>query len=521
MPPVKKDGKNEGEIRVTLVRFDEPSINGVTFAYAQLQKAIDGPFMKRVSDKSMFGEARPPNPDLGPVRFTEIAEEEVALRLTSFNLHRHAMFGRVVPAGPKKDEFINLISQYREPIPLAMRAFRNENGELTIVSFDLCASLLQNHPKKDDAFAAPGEVSDGRGPTVGPAMTLGAQPADPATVDAALAMVDNALGGTMEQNSQLNQQTIAAANAEGLAAAGKVAAVKNAALKKPYVKPSVETVSEEEYDQAVNPKRKKAAKKTARGVYETHVIANEFGRTPTDELNAQNIADFDVYFNALKNDDEVRLVVGDRVKINTHVTQGEYISFFHPDYTMHSLARWTDSNDRVTYVVSPIPVTGGSITYTTPEEVRKGLDLLQSIFEQAANEFINRNKESAPVTTPIPTVAPEKKLSAKAVFKTIEPIVSKNVEAHYDQVFRVNPKGKLDGTFKKLGDKKGAFVRLAGSPDVYMLPYTVKSEKASAGERSLNSALATRNIEVLSVDDLNPAPAETVQFKFVEKKVAK
>ena len=71
------------------------------------------------------------------------------------------------------------------------------------------------------------------------------------------------------------------------------------------------------------------------------------------------------------------------------------------------------------------------------------------------------------------------------------------------------------------GDKKGVFVRLAGSTDVYMLPYTIKSDKPTAAERSLNSALATRKVEVLSVDDLNPAPVAPVQFKFVDPKTSK
>ncbi len=214
-------------------------------------------------------------------------------------------------------------------------------------------------------------------------------------------------------------------------------------------------------------------------------------------LSAQeldNLDAFRIYEDALR-DPDILKVVGRHVSLvntadNTSIT-------FESGISTHAIRRHNPTNK-----LSTLHTTGRSMTTdTNPSVVASTFIDLSNTVESLTEQFLNHDQEQ---TDMVDTVGTTKKLTAKAVFKAIKPIDSKNVVAHFDQVFRVKPKTKFDGYLKKLDGKAGAFVRVGDSEDVYMLPYTILSEKSSAAERSLRDALATRNVSIVNLEDLKP-----------------
>lgn len=491
------ESSKENEIRVLLLPVGRPTPGGHTYSYEELQRAIDARLLRRVSDKMFYGEYDQPKGAEGVARTGTVMAERVCLRLTSINLMRHGLLGAVVPAGPRKDEFLAIVQDYKQPIPLAMRAYINRDGSIAeIISFDFVSSLLQNVPKiapamtTDEVYDRAMEISDA------------AQAAAQARTG----------GGTMEQNTILNPQPAVAFGQKTELAPDSVLAkvARKRAAKKVYVKPEVKTIAQAEYDAALQkPARKKAAKKSARGMTSTVLHLDEAPFVPmtdnqiTDEYNRKTFA---IYEAALR-DPEVAEMLGDKIGariigpetsepsplLGSAITE-QYeveISFTAGDVT-RTLHKARDGS-LTSHVVRMHAIHRSD----EPQHVQTTLIALNHHIENCVQQFLSDIKD-----TEMPTPATDKKLPAKAVFKAIDPIVSKNVEAHYDEAFRIRPGTKFDGYLKKLAGKSGAFVRIKGDEDIYALPYTIKSEKKAAGERSLRDALATRGITIVDTDDL-------------------
>lgn len=237
---------------------------------------------------------------------------------------------------------------------------------------------------------------------------------------------------------------------------------------------------------------------TREGVAQTTVETATQTALRQANLTAQeldNLDAFRIYEDAL-NDPDFLKVVGRVVSLAT-IADTTSITFESGTST-HAIRRHNPTNK-----LSTFRTTGRSMTATTHPSVVAGTfrDLSNTV-DSLTEQFLNHDQEQ---TDMVDTAETTKKPTAKAVFKAIKPIDSKNVVAHFDQVFRVNPKTKFDGYLKKLDGKAGAFVRVGDSEDIYVLPYTILSEKTSAGERSLRDALATRGIEQLDLEDLKPS----------------
>ena len=102
---------------------------------------------------------------------------------------------------------------------------------------------------------------------------------------------------------------------------------------------------------------------------------------------------------------------------------------------------------------------------------------------------------------------PAKKPTAKAVFKGIKPVESKNVTVYFDQAFRVNPKTRFDGYMKQLDGRLGVLVRHPDQgSDVFAIPYARPSESVDrkAMESSLRGAMKARKLEIVPLEDMNP-----------------
>ena len=501
------ESSKENEIRVLLLPVGRPTPGGHTYSYEELQRAIDARLLRRVSDKMFYGEYDQPKGAEGVARTGTVMAERVCLRLTSINLMRHGLLGAVVPAGPRKDEFLAIVQDYKQPIPLAMRAYINRDGSIAeIISFDFVSSLLQNVPKVAPAMTTD-EVYD-RAMEISDAAQAAAQ--------------DRTSGGTLEQNTILNPQPVAMAAGEKsneaffgqkteLAPDSVLAkVVRKRAAKKVYVKPEVKTITQAEYDAALQkPAKKKAAKKSARGMTSTVFHVDEAPFVPftdvqiTDEYNRKTFA----IYEAALSDPEVVAFLGNnlvgRVIRSAEVSPKDLsiagvsegyeveILYTHSEVT-RSLLKARDGSLNLT-----VSRANASHRTSDPYEIQQALIAFNEHFDRLVELHNNGNKEPE-----MPTPATDKKLPAKAVFKAIDPIVSKNVEAHYDEAFRIRPGTKFDGYLKKLAGKSGAFVRIKGDEDIYALPYTIKSEKKAAGERSLRDALATRGITIVDTDDL-------------------
>lgn len=482
------ESSKQNGIRVLLLPVGKPDRNGVVHSYRSLQEVIDGHVMRRITNKEMYGELQPPKADVGPVRMSEVALEQACLRLASLSLLPHSLIGTVIPAGPRKDEFEAAIAGYRQPIPLAMRALMSADGKIEhIVSFDFCASMLQGVPKMFDD--PPSHIAE-----------------------------PPRMGGTMAENSDLNRQPIGMTfgdpvqDAEVTDAALAMIAKATQPARKKYVKPELKTITQAEHDAAVAKVGKKAAKKrSSRGNDGVNIPVDEspFVRRSEQEIVAQNQADFDVYHAGLQ-DPDVKEVVGCYARALLPSNDGMCgICFFDPPSLEHLIFRSAQTGDLAYYTqpasidMSPSKSWNFSGTVSIdPNIIQNALGAFQRFLSTRADDYVQVPQEIPTVPTPATTVA--KKPTAKAVFKAIEPIVSKNVDAHFDQVFRVNKNMKFDGYQKKLNGKAGAFVRLEGNPDIFALPYTIKSAKSSAAERSLRDALATRKIEIVDVGDLKP-----------------
>lgn len=207
-----------------------------------------------------------------------------------------------------------------------------------------------------------------------------------------------------------------------------------------------------------------------------------------------NLDAFRIYEDAL-NDPDFLKIVGRVVSL---VTIADTTSItFESGTSTHQIRRHNPTNKLSTFRTTDRSMTGSP----HPSVVAGTFRDLSNTVDRLTEQFLNHDQEQ---TDMVDTAETTKKPTAKAVFKAIKPIDSKNVVAHFDQVFRVNPKTKFDGYLKKLDGKAGAFVRVGDSEDIYVLPYTILSEKSSAAERSLRDALATRNVSIVDLEDLKP-----------------
>lgn len=161
----------EKRFQVQLMLFNVPGNAGHIYTEESVKGALKSSMMQRIRNKAFYGEFGSPNPSLGIVRCTEVALENICLRLTDIGVDADGLKGHIVAAGPRKEEMLQIISKYQQPIPLAMRAMVKavDGDNIAViedfVSFDFSAELMQNHPKLGEP--APKKMSRPAGISVG------------------------------------------------------------------------------------------------------------------------------------------------------------------------------------------------------------------------------------------------------------------------------------------------------------------------------------------------------------------